>query len=102
MGNFDQDYHSNGCDKSMFYVLCMHQEEDSKSLMDKERRKEALRYKLQRLGDSIVKTRKDREGKFSTYSFKLCIAITRYNLMEARTVTFTVTLIHLDGVKPGY
>lgn len=76
----------------MFYVLRMLQEEDSKSLMDKERRKEALRFKLQRLGDSILRTRKDREGKFSTYSFKLCITITQ---------TFPVTLIHLDSLKQG-
>lgn len=76
----------------MFYVLRMHQEEDSKSLMDKERRKEALRFKLRRLGDSILRTRKDREGKFSTYSFKLCIIITQ---------TFPVTLIHLDSLKQG-
>ncbi|XP_063743599.1 nostrin isoform X2 [Eleginops maclovinus] len=39
-----------------------HQEEDSKSLMAKDRRKEAIKLKVQRLEDSIVKTKKDREG----------------------------------------
>ena len=34
--------------------------------MDKDRRKEAIKLKLQRLDDTITKTKKDREGKFST------------------------------------
>lgn len=41
----------------------MHQEEDSKSLMGKDRRKEAIKLKLQRLEISTAKTKKDREGE---------------------------------------
>ncbi|XP_055360959.1 nostrin isoform X2 [Betta splendens] len=37
-------------------------EEDSKSLMSKDRRGEAIKHKLQRLQDNITKTRNDREG----------------------------------------
>jgi uncharacterized protein with GYD domain len=43
----------------MIYV----KEEDSKSLMEKDRRRDAIKSKLQRLGDSIAKTKKDCEGK---------------------------------------
>lgn len=41
----------------------MQQEEDSKSLMAKDRRKEAIKLKVQRLEDTITKTKKDREGE---------------------------------------
>ena len=44
------------------------QEEDSKSLMSKDRRRDAIKLKLQRLEAHIAKTRKDCEGKFSQTS----------------------------------
>lgn len=47
----------------VFYIFRMHQEEDSKSLMGKDRRREAISLKLQRLEDSITKAKKDIEGK---------------------------------------
>lgn len=44
------------------YHVPAKQEEDSKSLMDKERRREAIKLKLQRLDETITKTKKDSEG----------------------------------------
>uniref|UniRef100_A0A3Q3VZC0 Osteoclast-stimulating factor 1 n=1 Tax=Mola mola TaxID=94237 RepID=A0A3Q3VZC0_MOLML len=44
------------------FLIADYFEEESKSLMDKGRRKEAIKVKLQRLDDSIAKTRRDREG----------------------------------------
>lgn len=41
---------------------CLLQEEDSSSLMDKDRRKQAVRVKVRRLSDGIARARKDREG----------------------------------------
>lgn len=40
------------------------QEEDSKSLMDRDRRKEAIKVKLHRLDSCILRTKKDQEGQF--------------------------------------
>ncbi|XP_076026241.1 nostrin [Genypterus blacodes] len=53
------------------FLMADYFEEDSKSLMDKDRRREAIKVKLQRLEDSIKKTRKDCEGTeklMKTYS----------------------------------
>ncbi|XP_059198910.1 nostrin [Centropristis striata] len=44
------------------FLMADYFEEDSKSLMAKDRRKDAIKLKLQRLDDSITKTKKDREG----------------------------------------
>ncbi|XP_075959940.1 nostrin [Anarhichas minor] len=44
------------------FLMADYFEEDSKSLMAKGRRTEAIKLKLQRLEDSITKTKKDREG----------------------------------------
>ncbi|KAK9537579.1 hypothetical protein VZT92_005183 [Zoarces viviparus] len=44
------------------FLMADYFEEDSKSLMAKGRRKEAIQLKLQRLEDCITKTKKDREG----------------------------------------
>ncbi|XP_037646336.1 nostrin [Sebastes umbrosus] len=44
------------------FLMADYFEEDSKSLMAKDRRKEAIKLKVQRLEDSITKTKKDREG----------------------------------------
>ncbi|KAM3608005.1 uncharacterized protein V6R79_017491 [Siganus canaliculatus] len=49
-------------DNKAEFLMADYFEEDSKSLMDKERRKEAIKVKLRRLDDSIAKTKKDREG----------------------------------------
>ncbi|XP_049449805.1 nostrin [Epinephelus fuscoguttatus] len=44
------------------FLMADYFEEDSKSFMAKDRRKEAIKLKLQRLEESITKTKKDREG----------------------------------------
>ncbi|KAF1382520.1 hypothetical protein PFLUV_G00144630 [Perca fluviatilis] len=44
------------------FLMADYFEEDRTSLMAKDRRKEAINLKLQRLEDSITKTKKDREG----------------------------------------
>ncbi|XP_018540254.1 nostrin isoform X2 [Lates calcarifer] len=44
------------------FLMVDYFEEDSKSLMGKDRRREAIKLKLQRLEDSIMKTKKDCEG----------------------------------------
>lgn len=49
-------------DNKAEYLMVDYFEEDSKSLMGKERRREALTVKLQRLQDTITKTNKDIEG----------------------------------------
>nr|XP_046259210.1 nostrin [Scatophagus argus] len=49
-------------DNTAEFLMVDYFEEDHKSLMDKNRRKEAIKLKLQRLDDSITKAKKDREG----------------------------------------
>ncbi|XP_058476231.1 nostrin [Solea solea] len=49
-------------DNKFEFLMADYFEEDSKSLMGKERRREAIKLKLQRLEDTIAKTKKDREG----------------------------------------
>uniref|UniRef100_A0A672YEH3 Osteoclast-stimulating factor 1 n=1 Tax=Sphaeramia orbicularis TaxID=375764 RepID=A0A672YEH3_9TELE len=44
------------------FLMADYFEEDSKSLMYKDRRKEAIKLKIQRLDDSITKAKKDCEG----------------------------------------
>ncbi|CAL8368697.1 unnamed protein product [Arctogadus glacialis] len=44
------------------FLMADYFEEDSKSLMGKERRRDAIKVKLQRLEESIAKTKKDCEG----------------------------------------
>ncbi|KAG7502811.1 nostrin isoform X2 [Solea senegalensis] len=49
-------------DNKFEFLMADYFEEDSKSLMGKERRRESIKLKLQRLEDTIAKTKKDREG----------------------------------------
>ncbi|GAA6231216.1 nostrin isoform X2 [Lates japonicus] len=49
-------------DNKAEFLIVDYFEEDSKSLMGKDRRREAIKLKLQRLEDSITKTKKDCEG----------------------------------------
>ncbi|XP_078142040.1 nostrin [Centroberyx gerrardi] len=49
-------------DSKAEFLMADYFEEDSKSLMGKDRRREAIKVKLQRLEDSITKTKKDCEG----------------------------------------
>ncbi|XP_071330099.1 nostrin [Trachinotus anak] len=49
-------------DNKAEFLMADYFEEDSKSLMDKDRRREAIKLKLQRLEDSVTKTKKDCEG----------------------------------------
>ncbi|XP_070694338.1 nostrin [Pempheris klunzingeri] len=49
-------------DNKAEFLMTDYFEEDTKSLMGKDRRKDAIKLKLQRLEDSITKTKKDCEG----------------------------------------
>ncbi|XP_040912410.1 nostrin [Toxotes jaculatrix] len=49
-------------DNKAEFLMADYFEEDSKSLMGKDRRREAIKLKLQRLEDTITKTKKDCEG----------------------------------------
>ncbi|XP_017279874.2 nostrin isoform X2 [Kryptolebias marmoratus] len=49
-------------DNTVEFLMTDYFEEDSKSLMSKDRRRDAIKLKLKRLEDSIAKTKKDREG----------------------------------------
>ncbi|XP_076119616.1 nostrin [Alosa pseudoharengus] len=50
-------------DNKAEFLMADYFEEDSKTVMGRERRKEALKNKLQRLEDYVAKTKKDHEGK---------------------------------------
>lgn len=62
------------------------QEEDSKSLMDRERRKEAIKVKLHRLDGCITRTKKDQEGRFSPLAVvkKIIIIYSKWKLFLCR------------------
>ncbi|KAJ8282356.1 hypothetical protein COCON_G00048750 [Conger conger] len=49
-------------DNKAEFLLADYFEEDSKTVMGKERRKEALKFKLQRLQDNITRSKKDLDG----------------------------------------
>ncbi|XP_037542356.1 nostrin [Nematolebias whitei] len=49
-------------DNTVEFLMTDYFEEDSKSLMSRDRRRDAIMLKLKRLQDSIAKTKKDREG----------------------------------------
>ncbi|XP_034042973.1 nostrin [Thalassophryne amazonica] len=49
-------------DNKAEFLMADYFEEDSKSLMERDRRRQAIKHKLQRLEDSIAKTQKDCEG----------------------------------------
>eukprot|EP00064_Thunnus_orientalis_P012467 superscaffoldBa00001915_g12502 len=104
-------------DKAEF-LMADYFEENSKSLMAKDRRKEAIKIKLQRLEDSIAKTKKDCEGKFrieklmKTYSEnpsfsnqknleeteqQLDESALKQDLLEATHYKLSVTLSELEG-----
>ncbi|XP_054471249.1 nostrin [Anoplopoma fimbria] len=99
------------------FLMADYFEEDSKSLMAKDRRKEAIKLKLQRLEDSITKTKKDREGiekLMRTYSenpsfsnqknleeteLQIDESTLKLDLLEATCYKLSVTLSELEG-KP--
>uniref|UniRef100_A0A8C7ZPN9 Nitric oxide synthase trafficking n=1 Tax=Oryzias sinensis TaxID=183150 RepID=A0A8C7ZPN9_9TELE len=99
------------------FLIADYYEEDNKSFMSKDRRKAAIKFKLQRLEDTIAKTRKDREGLeklMKTYaanpSFSnqqnreeielLLDEITlKLNLLEATSSKLSLTLSRIEG-KP--
>uniref|UniRef100_A0A3P9JK74 Nitric oxide synthase trafficking n=1 Tax=Oryzias latipes TaxID=8090 RepID=A0A3P9JK74_ORYLA len=99
------------------FLIADYYEEDNKSFMSKDRRKAAIRFKLQRLEDTIAKTKKDREGLeklMKTYaanpSFSnqqnreeielLLDEITlKLNLLEATSSKLSLTLSGIEG-KP--
>lgn len=47
----------------MWCVCVCVEEEEGKTIMSKDRRKDAIKTKLQRLEDNITKTKSDREGQ---------------------------------------
>lgn len=99
------------------FLMTDYFEEDSKSLMAKDRRKEAIKLKLQRLEDSITKTKKDREGiekLMRTYSENPSFSnqknleeteqqvdesTLKLDLLEATRYKLSVSLSELEG-KP--
>ncbi|XP_037345471.2 nostrin [Pungitius pungitius] len=99
------------------FLMADYFEEDSKSLMVKDRRKEAIRVKVQRLEDTITKTKKDREGiekLMRTYSANPCFSnqknleetelqidetTLKLDLLEATRCKLSVSLAELEG-KP--
>ncbi|XP_044222575.1 nostrin [Thunnus albacares] len=103
-------------DKAEF-LMADYFEENSKSLMAKDRRKEAIKIKLQRLEDGITKTKKDCEGiekLMKTYSEnpsfsnqknleeteqQLDESALKQDLLEATHYKLSVTLSELEG-KP--
>ncbi|KAM6979192.1 nostrin [Tautogolabrus adspersus] len=104
-------------DSKAEFLVADYFEEDSKSLMGRDRRKEAIKLKLRRLEDSIRKTQKDREGiekLIKTYtenpSFsnqknledteqQLDESTLKLDLLEATRYKLSVSLCELEG-KP--
>ncbi|XP_070832119.1 nostrin [Chaetodon trifascialis] len=102
------------------FLMADYFEEDSKSLMCKDRRKEAITLKLQRLDDSIAKTKKDREGVeklMRTYSEnpsfsnqknleeteqQLDECSLKLDLLEATHYKLSVSLSELDGTPKSF
>uniref|UniRef100_A0A7N8X318 Osteoclast-stimulating factor 1 n=1 Tax=Mastacembelus armatus TaxID=205130 RepID=A0A7N8X318_9TELE len=102
-------------DNKAEFLMTDYFEEDSKSLMDKDRRREAIKLKLQRLEDSIKRTKKDCEGienlmkmysknpSFSNQKnfeeteqqFDECTL--KLDLLEANHYKLSVTLSELEG-----
>ncbi|XP_040056980.2 nostrin isoform X1 [Gasterosteus aculeatus] len=97
------------------FLMADYFEEDSKSLMAKDRRKEAIKLKVQRLEDTITKTKKDREGiekLMRTYSENPCFSnqknleetelqidetTLKLDLLEATLCKLSVSLSELEG-----
>lgn len=68
-------------------------EEDSKSLMEKDRRRDAIKSKLQRLGDSIAKTKKDCEGKCWKMKHRIWLEIIHFWVTPFRFMSSNILLI---------
>ncbi|XP_069009862.1 nostrin isoform X1 [Embiotoca jacksoni] len=99
------------------FLMADYFEEDSKSLMDKDRRREAIKLKVERLENNITKTKKDSEGiekLMKTYSEnpsfsnqknleeteqQLDECCLKLDLLEATHHKLSVSLSALDG-KP--
>uniref|UniRef100_A0A8C3AZZ8 Osteoclast-stimulating factor 1 n=1 Tax=Cyclopterus lumpus TaxID=8103 RepID=A0A8C3AZZ8_CYCLU len=99
------------------FLMADYFEEDSKSLMAKDRRKEAIKLKLQRLEDCITKTKKDREGiekLMRTYSenpsfsnqknleeteLQIDESTLKLDLLEATCYKLSISMSELEG-KP--
>ncbi|KAI3356217.1 hypothetical protein L3Q82_017465, partial [Scortum barcoo] len=104
-------------DNKTEFLMADYFEEDSKSLMSKERRRDAIKLKLQRLESTIAKTKKDREGiekLMKTYSenpsfsnqknleeieHQLDECALKLDLLEATHYKLSVSLSELEG-KP--
>ncbi|XP_022596958.1 nostrin isoform X2 [Seriola dumerili] len=104
-------------DNKAEFLMADYFEEDSKSLMGKDRRREAIKLKLQRLEDSITKTKKDCEGieklmkmysenpSFSNQKNleeteqQLDESTLKLDLLEATHYKLSVSLFELEG-KP--
>uniref|UniRef100_A0AAV2JY05 Osteoclast-stimulating factor 1 n=1 Tax=Knipowitschia caucasica TaxID=637954 RepID=A0AAV2JY05_KNICA len=102
-------------DNQAEFLMLHYFEEDSKSLMGRERRREALRGKLQRLQDTVAKTKKDIEGirrLMKTYSEnpsfsnernieeteqQLDEALLKLDLLEATHAKVSVSLCEAEG-----
>ncbi|XP_058888265.1 nostrin isoform X2 [Acipenser ruthenus] len=83
------------------FLLADYFEEDSKTGMDKERRKASIKMKLQRLHDNITKTRKDKEDQKNLEDTEQHLDETtvKMNFLEANYFKLSVVMAELDG-KP--
>ncbi|TNN25750.1 Nostrin [Liparis tanakae] len=99
------------------FLMADYFEEDSKSLMAKDRRKEAITLKMQRLEDCVTKTKKDREGiekLMRTYSenpsfsnqknleeteLQIDESTLKLDLLEATRYKLSISMSELEG-KP--
>ncbi|KAI4805730.1 hypothetical protein KUCAC02_010329 [Chaenocephalus aceratus] len=102
------------------FLVADYFEEDSKSLMAKDRRKEAIKLKVQRLEASITKTKKDREGiekLMRTYSAnpsfsnqknleeteqQIDESTLKLDLLEATHCKLSVSLCELEGKAKSF
>ncbi|XP_029937373.1 nostrin [Myripristis murdjan] len=90
-------------DNKAEFLMADYFEEDSKSLMGRDRRREAIKIKLQRLEDSIAKTKKDCEGierLMKTYSENPSFS-NQKNLEETEQLLDETTL-KLDLLEATY
>ncbi|XP_052004516.1 nostrin isoform X2 [Xyrauchen texanus] len=81
-------------DNKAEFLIADYFEEESKSIMTKERRKDAIKSKLQRLEDCIIKTKSEREGlekMFKVYTDQPNIS-NKKNLEETEQLLEEVTL----------
>ncbi|KAI2660893.1 Nostrin [Labeo rohita] len=86
-----EDVSATADDNTAEFLMTDYFEEEGKTVMPKDRRRDGIRTKLQRLEDSITKTKSDREG--------LDLVILKLDLLEATHCKLTHSLAEIEG-KP--